>query len=171
MQKKLIFLLVLSQQGNGLLPWDRLEDLSDPNFLPGLSESAKKELLTRPWQEYDDFNPGRIVTATWKKETNTWYWHDGETEVAQPNEGFQNTKNRFTLPDSLSLTAGQNYSWAVEAIGKNGEPNIDFGRFETVAPPSTKPFSSVNVLTHGFTLIQENNTGIPDSFYDFADTL
>ena len=155
----------------GLLPWDELADLSDPTFLPELNKSQKKALLTRLWQEYDDFNPGRILTATWKKDTNTWYWHDGKTEIAQESGALANNKNRFTLPDSLALTTGQDYYWSVEAVDKQGKSNIDFSGFEAIAPPSTNPFSSVSILTHGFTLLQENSTGIPNSFYDFADTI
>ncbi|AFZ38163.1 outer membrane adhesin like protein (plasmid) [Stanieria cyanosphaera PCC 7437] len=151
----------------GLLPWDELVDLSDPDFLSDLSESEKKALITRSWQKYNDFNPGRILTATWKKDTDTWYWHDGTTIIPQPVSDPANNQNRFTLPDLRALTNGQTYYWAVEAFGKQGTRNIDFGRFETVAPPSTNPFSSVSILTHGFTLLP-GSTGIDSATYDLA---
>lgn len=99
-------------EGKGLLPWDRVVDLSDSEFLSELSEQQKQQLLTKSWDGYDDFNPGRIVTATWKRETNTWYWHDGTTIVAQPTHDPENNNTRFTLPDITTLTAGQNYHWA-----------------------------------------------------------
>ena len=157
-------------EDKGLLPWDKIVDLSDPDFLSSLTEEQKKDLLTRPWQEYDDFNPGRILTATWNKDTNSWYWHDGTTTIPQSTNSPQNNKNRFTLPDSLALTTGQTYYWAVEATGKPGTRNLDFGRFETIAPPSTDPFSSVSILTHGFTLTP-GTTGIDDVTYDLAGAI
>ena len=95
---------------------------------------------------------------------------DGTTPIAQPANGPQNTSTRFTLPDLRTLTVGQTYHWAVQAISSSGQPNIDIGQFKTSAPPSTSPFSSVSVLTHGFTLLQQN-TGIPTSFYNLADSI
>ncbi|MDM9385690.1 PKD domain-containing protein [Chlorogloeopsis sp. ULAP01] len=157
-------------EGKGLLPWDEVVDLSDPLFLSELNQYQKQQLLTKSWNEYKDFNRGRIVTATWKRETNTWYWHDGITVVTQPEADPENTSTRFTLPDIRTLTAGQNYHWAVQAISTSGQSEIEFGQFDTIAPVSTNPFSSVTVLTHGFTLFP-TNTGIPDNFYDLADSI
>jgi len=157
-------------EGEGLLPWDKVVDLSDSSFLLNLSSQQKRELLTKPWNGYDDFNPGRILTATWKKETNTWYWHDGTTAIAPPVNDPLNTSTRFTLPDDRILTAGQNYHWAIQAVSSRGKTNIDFGQFKTLAPPTTSPFSSVTVLTHGFTY-SPSATGIPNSFYDLADSI
>lgn len=165
-------------EGEGLLPWDEVVNLGAPDFLPNLSEAQKRSLLTNPWNGYDDFNPGRIVTATWKKETNTWYWHDGETVIAQPVNDPLNTNTRLTLPDLLMLTAGQNFYWSVQAIQSTGQTDIDFGKFQTLVPVRTSPFSSVTVLTHGFdpfTLLPGESlfqpTGISSSFYDLADHL
>lgn len=155
-------------EGEGLLPWDKVVDLSDASFLPDLSEQQKRELLTNPWNGYDDFNPGRILTATWKKDTNTWYLHDGTTVVAQAVNDPLNTNTRLTLPNLL--TAGGTIYWAVQAVNSTGATNLDFGQFEVLAPPSTSPFSSVTVLTHGFTR-SPSGTGISDSFYELADSI
>ncbi|MDY6805765.1 MAG: DUF4114 domain-containing protein [Cyanobacteriota bacterium] len=137
-------------EGEGLLPWEELVDLSDSSVLPGLSEGQKRELLTRDWNGYDDFNPDRILTATWKKDEGKWYWRDRETEIPAPTSGQANTNTSFTLPDELSLTAGQNYHWAVQAVTATGDKEVDVNQFRTKQPAVTTPFSSVTVFTHGF---------------------
>ncbi|PSB39712.1 hypothetical protein C7B69_01790, partial [filamentous cyanobacterium Phorm 46] len=156
------------EQGKGLLPWDKVVDLSDSALLPGFSETQKRQLLSKPWNGYDDFNPNRILTATWKKETGKWYGHDGITPLNQPLNDPANTSTNFTLPQSL--TAGQNYNFAVEAVSNSGAVTKDLGQFKTLLPPSNSPFSSVSVLTHGFTLLPGKG-GIPDSFYEVADSI
>ena len=47
---------------------------------------------------------------------------------------------------------------------------MDYGQFQTLAALTTIPFSSVTVLTHGFTLKPEA-TGIPEGFYDIAGSI
>lgn len=157
--------------GEGLLPWDVTVDLDDPQFLPGMSESQKRQLLTKKWRGYDDFNPGRILTATWKKATNTWYWYDGQTVISQTLNEPPNTSIRLTLPESLTLTAGQDYHWAVQAISTTGETDTEYASFRTTAPLRNSPFSSVSILTHGFSppiLVKES---IPDNFYELGNKI
>ena len=155
-------------KGKGLLPWDKVVNLSDSALLPGFSETQKRQLLSKPWNGYDDFNPNRILTATWKKDTGKWYGHDGITPLNQPLNDPANTSTNFTLP--RSLTAGQNYNFAVEAVSNSGAVTKDLGQFKTIPPGSNSPFSSVSVLTHGFTLLPGQG-GIPDSFYEVADSI
>ena len=159
-------------EGNGLLPWDDVVDLSDASVLPELSISEKQDLLTRPWNGVDDFNPNRILTATWKQDTRKWYWHDGKTKISAPTSGQPNTRSRFTLPDELTLTAGQNYHWAVQALDNNGNVELEFGSFETRNPKHNikKTFSSISVITHGFKPPTEGS-GIPDSIYDLGNNI
>ncbi|MEG4310901.1 DNA/RNA non-specific endonuclease [Microcoleus sp. AT10_D2] len=156
------------EQGKGLLPRDKVVNLSDSALLPGFSETQKRQLLSKPWNGYDDFNPNRILTATWKKDTNKWYGHDGITPLNQPLNDPANTSTNFTLPQSL--TAGQNYNFAVEAVSNSGAVTKDLGQFKTLPPDSNSPFSSVSVLTHGFTLLP-NQSGIPDSFFQMANKI
>ncbi|WP_341735970.1 DUF4114 domain-containing protein [Microcoleus sp. CAWBG640] len=156
------------EQGKGLLPWDKVVNLSDSALLPGFSETQKRQLLSKPWNGYDDFNPNRILTATWKKDTGKWYGHDGITPLDQPLNDPANTSTNFTLP--RSLTAGQNYNFAVEAVSNSGAVTKDLGQFKTIPPDSNSPFSSVSVLTHGFTLLP-NQSGIPDSFFQMANKI
>ncbi|WP_293293224.1 hypothetical protein [Microcoleus sp. PH2017_13_LAR_U_A] len=155
-------------KGEGLLPWDKVVNLSDSALLPGFSETQKRQLLSKPWNGYDDFNPNRILTATWKKDTGKWYGHDGITPLNQPLNDPANTSTNFTLP--RSLTAGQNYNFAVEAVSNSGAVTKDLGQFKTLPPDSNSPFSSVSVLTHGFTLLP-NQSGIPDSFFQMANKI
>ncbi|MEZ2246696.1 DNA/RNA non-specific endonuclease [Microcoleus sp.] len=126
-------------KGKGLLPWDKVVNLSDSALLPGFSETQKRQLLSKPWNGYDDFNPNRILTATWKKDTGKWYGHDGITPLNQPLNDPANTSTNFTLP--RSLTAGQNYNFAVEAVSNSGAVTKDFGQFKTLPPVSNSPFS------------------------------
>jgi hypothetical protein len=163
-----------SPKNKGLLPWDKLADLNDPALLPELSLAQKKKLLTEPWGEFDDFNPGRIITATWKKDTKTWYWHDGKTVIASSPGNAPNGKMRLSIPDELGLTFGQDYYWAAQATAVSGEVNLDTsGEFEVVAPPNDHPFSSVTVVTHGFNLLPTpgEHEGIPRSSYQIADRI
>jgi hypothetical protein len=137
-------------KGEGLLPWDEVVDLSDtiPN-LSRLDEQQKLELLTRSWKGYDDFNPNRILTATWKKETGKWYDYDSEIEIGDSS----NTNTSFTLPDELTLTAGQKYHWAVQVITDNGYIETDVKDPLDIPPPPVPDdgrFSSVTIFTHGF---------------------
>ncbi|WP_370589111.1 DNA/RNA non-specific endonuclease [Tychonema sp. LEGE 06208] len=111
----------------GLLPGDRW---------PGL------EALTSA----QDYNPNRILTAKWSKDTGNWTWNG----VSKPGN-FE----EFTLPPSLMLTAGQKYYWAVEALGENGKQlgtgQPVTGEFKTLLPTvkNSNTFSSVTVLTRG----------------------
>ncbi len=168
-------------EGEGLLPWDKVVDLPDPNgnkFLSdqGLSKPQQLDLLTKPWNtssyhgQENDFNPNRILTATWQKDsTNIGKWtFDGGKTYTQGN----NTS--FTLPPSLKLTAGQKYNWAVEAWNKEGKRNEEFGNFWTPLPPALNgdnTFSSVTVLTHGFKPPVFNEPGIPSEFYQMGNSI
>ena len=157
-------------EGQGLLPGDRVVDLSDPSLLPTFSQQQKRELLTEPWNGYSDFNPNRILTATWKRNNasggGTWNWGDGI-------EFTSSTPTTFTLGNERTLTAGQTYHWAVQAVSSSGTLNTDVDQFNTVAPTPLaggNTFSSVSVLTHGFKLPTEPS-GIPSSFYEMAGSI
>jgi hypothetical protein len=162
-------------EGEGLLPWDQVVNLSDSSVLAGRSEQEKRKLLTKAWNGYDDLNPNRILTATWNQASGKWTWHDRTIPIVQPTSDSQNTGTQFTLPDERTLTVGQTYYWAVEAQSTDGRRNIDFGQFKTSSPPfvtSSKTFSSVTVLTHGFEAFsQVVERGIPSSIYDMADSI
>ena len=82
--------------------------ISDSTLLSGLSETQKRELLSKPWNGYDDFNPNRILTATWKKDTGKWYGYDGVTPIDQPLNDPANTSTRFTLPKSMHFQPVRN---------------------------------------------------------------
>ncbi|MCC3557131.1 DNA/RNA non-specific endonuclease [Microcoleus sp. PH2017_35_SFW_U_B] len=172
-------------EGEGLLPWDEVVDLPDPDgneFLSnqGLSKPQQLDLLTKPWStssyhgQENDFNPNRILTATWQKDSTNigkWTFDGGKTFT-------QGTNTSFTLPPSLKLTAGQEYNWAVEAWNKEGKRNEEFGNFWTPLPPALNgdnTFSSVTVLTHGFKPPFSppffNNPGIPSEFYQLGNSI
>ncbi|WP_293128543.1 DNA/RNA non-specific endonuclease [Microcoleus sp. bin38.metabat.b11b12b14.051] len=168
-------------EGEGLLPWDKVVDLPDPNgnkFLydQGLSKPQQLGLLTKPWNtsfyhgQENDFNPNRILTATWQKDsTNIGKWTFDGGKTFTPG-----TNTSFTLPPSLKLTAGQNYNWAVEAWNKQGKRNEEFGNFWTPLPPALNgdnTFSSVTVLTHGFKPPLFNEPGIPSEFYQMGNSI
>lgn len=101
------------------------------------------------WPELDsltagrDYNPNRILTATWKE--GVWTWNGGSQA---------GSKDEFTLPDDRMLTAGQKYHWAIEAV-INGSPTpiVKDSQFKT--PQAVQPsidgnaFSSITVLTRG----------------------
>ena len=180
-----LFLSVFDE-GEGLLPWDEVVDLPDPNgneflFNQGLSKPEQLDLLTKPWNtsfyhsQENDFNPNRILTATWQRDDDgigKWTLDGGQTFI-------EGTNTSFTLPDNLTLTAGQEYNWAVEAWNKNGSRNIEFGDFWT--PILTEPddgndvFPSVTVLTHGFkppfSAPFFDNPGIPSEFYQLGNSI
>jgi DNA/RNA endonuclease G (NUC1) len=167
-------------EGNGLLPWDELVDLSGPDgneFLSkqGLDRQEQLNLLTELWNvsfygKEDDFNPNRILTATWQRDEDgigKWTWDGGKTWT-------EGTNTSFTLPNNRTLTAGQTYYWAVEAWNKEGKQNIDFGEFNTPLPPALNgenTFRSVTVLTHGFKPPFFSQPGIPQEFYEMADNI
>ena len=152
-------------EGEGLLPSDRVINLGDSTFLPSLSEQQKLNLLTRRTLGYDDFNPNRILTATWTKETNSWLLEDGTTFT-----GTANSLTQFVLGNDRRLTAGQTYYIGVQAVDVRGHSNLEFGEFRTTSQPSNNPFSSVTVLTHGFTL-DKPDAGIDKGYYDIADKI
>ncbi|WP_293308915.1 hypothetical protein [Microcoleus sp. PH2017_10_PVI_O_A] len=113
-------------EGKGLLPDDRWAGLNS--------------------QDDKDYNPNRILTAKWNKNTGNWTWNGG----SKPGN-FE----AFTLPPNLMLTAGQKYNWAVEALGENGKQlgkgQLVTGEFKTLLPKvkNSDTFSSVTVLTRG----------------------
>ncbi|MBF2017605.1 MAG: beta-propeller fold lactonase family protein [Rivularia sp. T60_A2020_040] len=159
-------------EGEGLLPTDKLVDLSDSSFLPQLNEQKKRELLTDPWNRYDDYNPGRILTATWKRETNTWYDHNGSVIVALENDP-ENTSTSFTLNKPLGTG---NFNVAVRGISNEGEEEIETDKITIVPQPTETPFSSVTMMTHGFTppIIEPlfvDEYGIPKDYYKIADSI
>lgn len=55
-------------------------------------------------------------------------------------------------------------------MSNSGAVTKDLGQFKTLPPDSNSPFSSVSVLTHGFTLLP-NQSGIPDSFFQMANKI
>ena len=154
-------------QGEGLLPWDELVNLDDSTFLPNLSRQQKENLLSKDWHGYHDYNPGRTLTATWKKNTNSWYWADG-TVITQNASSSSNTT--FTLPDVVSLATGTNYHWAVQASDNSGRIIVEKGDFDTVAPLGNSPFSSVSILTQGFTQ-DPTPTGVSDWVYGVGNAI
>ncbi|MEG4964369.1 DNA/RNA non-specific endonuclease, partial [Microcoleus sp. K4-C2] len=178
-----LFLSVFDE-GEGLLPWDEVVDLPDPNgneflFNQGLSKPEQLDLLTKPWNtsfyhsQENDFNPNRILTATWQRDDDgigKWTLDGGQTFI-------EGTNTSFTLPDNLTLTAGQEYNWAVEAWNKNGSRNIEFGDFWTTltAPNDDDTFPSVTVLTHGFkppfSVPFVDSPGIPSEFYQLGNSI
>ncbi|HEY9893199.1 MAG TPA: putative Ig domain-containing protein [Candidatus Sericytochromatia bacterium] len=168
-------------EGNGLLPWDQVVDLSAPNgneflFNQGLSKPEQLDLLTKPWNisnygKENDFNPNRILTATWQRDDEDgigkWTFDGGKTWTEGSNTSF-------TLPKNRTLTAGQEYNWAVEAWNSNGKQNIEFGNFWTPLPEALNgddTFRSVTVLTHGFKPPFFSQPGIPGEFYEMADSI
>ena len=149
-------------EGEGLLPWDRVVNLSEALPDSGLTQEEKRQFLSSPWQEFDDFNPNRILTATWKP-AGGWVWNGGDRLIGD--------NNNFTLDPNLTLTAGQTYYWAVEAINAEGERNLDFGEFNTQLESALSPFRSVTVLTHGFTPPIVAEAVIPPNFFDIANNI
>lgn len=167
----------------GLLPWDKVVDLdAEDNYLNGkLTREQQIELLSREWNQSDhhkerDFNPNRIITATWKSNTDTsggvWFWGNG-TEIGRTN-GVPTSFDLAALNQQeaqkfRTLTAGQTYHWAVEAFREGGGKDLKTGTFEVDLPSVTSQvFSSVSVLTHGFTPPLVSAETIPAQFYDMA---
>lgn len=146
----------------GLLPWDQVVNLSEALPDSGLTQEEKRQFLSSPWQEFDDFNPNRILTATWKP-AGGWVWNGGARLIGD--------NNTFTLDPNLTLTAGQTYYWAVEAINAEGERNLEFGEFNTQLGSVLYPFRSVTVLTHGFTPPIVAEAVIPPNFFDIANNI
>lgn len=78
--------------GQGLLPgdtWSELDDLERAAIVPGLTTEEKRQLLGVPnfntgiW----DYNPNRVLTASWKSNDNgggQWYYPDG-TLIKNPD--------------------------------------------------------------------------------------
>ncbi|MEG4445304.1 DNA/RNA non-specific endonuclease [Microcoleus sp. AT9_B5] len=149
-------------EGEGLLPWDQVVNLSEALPDSGLTQEEKRQFLSSPWQEFDDFNPNRILTATWKP-AGGWVWNGANRGIGD--------KNNFTLDPNVTLTAGQTYYWAVEAINAEGERNLDFGEFNTQLETNRSPFRSVTVLTHGFTPPIVAEAVIPPNFFDIANNI
>jgi DNA/RNA endonuclease G (NUC1) len=167
----------------GLTPYDELVDVDNVLKDSNLSRQQKLNLLSSPWyggkKTTNDFNPDRILTATWAN--GIWSLINGLQVPGpiDPNNPASNTS--FKLP--YNLTVGQTYYWTVEVIGKNPiSPNNDNllnryapsdlkkqgGEFQTVPPQPTvnsPPFSSVTVLTHGFNPLSPN---LPRSIYDLG---
>jgi large repetitive protein len=158
--------------GEGLLPWDKPVDVNSDSFLSDLSPEEKEALITKPWHGYQDYNPGRILTATWDKKTAHWSLPNGTgISLSGSGDNFQ-----LTLPDQLQLTAGSTYHWAVQAIDSLGKSIFEKGNFKTVVPKSDQFFKSVTVLTHGFNPDILSNTkpvltNIPDGFYQLANSI
>jgi hypothetical protein len=64
----------------GLLPHVvNLSDLGTP--FPDSRNTKGQLLRSLGTVGYDDFNPNRILTATWKKDTSKWYGRDGITPL------------------------------------------------------------------------------------------
>ncbi|MEG3840583.1 YncE family protein [Microcoleus sp. herbarium14] len=149
-------------EGEGLLPWDQVVNLSEALPNSGLTQEEKRQFLSSPWQEFDDFNPNRILTAT-SKPAGGWVWKGGNKLISD--------NNNFTLDPDRTLTAGQTYYWAVEAINTEGERNLDFGEFNTQLESALSLFRSVTVLTHGFTPPIVAEAVIPPNFFDIANNI
>ena len=148
-------------EGEGLLPWDQVVNLSEVLPNSHLTQEEKRQFLSSPWQEFDDFNPNRILTATWKP-SGGWVWNGGDRF---------GDNNNFTLDPDRTLTAGQTYYWAVEAINTEGERNFDFGEFNTQLESALSPFRSVTVLTHGFTPPIVTEALITPNFFEIANNI
>ncbi|MCT7953198.1 DNA/RNA non-specific endonuclease [Ancylothrix sp. C2] len=151
------------EEGSGLLPWDEvIDNLSEVLPNSSLNEDQKRQLLTTSWLGYDDFNPNRILTATWT-ESDGWVWNGGEN--------YTSNNTSFTIPSDRTLTAGQTYYWAVEAFTTDGKRHIDLGQFNTPAVTNDSPFSSVTVLTHGFRPPYISQSTIAPHFFDMAGNI
>ncbi len=149
-------------ENEGLLPSDALVDFSEDTEDKHvqalrdsglLSEAEIRKLLSKNWRDREtDFNPNRILTATWTRDGETGQWvlpHTSETTISQTDT----TSTSFTLSDERALTSGQTYYWAVEAVREDGNSDLEFGEFQAFLEDSDIPdntFSSVSFLAHGF---------------------
>ena len=125
-------------QGNGLLP----EWTPSTASQPGLN----------------DYNPNRILTATWQN--GVWTWAGGSQ---------QSSFNTFELPNDRILTAGQQYHWAVRAYASGVTTDIETGDFITkLATPiidTSESFHSVTILTRG---AETNGVDVDHQFESMA---
>ncbi|MEB3340026.1 DNA/RNA non-specific endonuclease [Okeania sp.] len=130
--------------------------------------------MSEPWNvsfygQEDDFNPNRILTATWQRDPDDgigkWTYDGGKTWIEGANTSF-------TIPENRTLTAGQTYYWAVETFSENElHPELEFGELTTEIPPALNgddTFHSVSLLTHGFQF-PGTVSGVPERYYDLAD--
>jgi large repetitive protein len=158
--------------GAGLLPWDRPVDVNSSAFLSDLDPKQKEKLITKSWHGYQDYNPGRILTATWNRKTDRWTLPSGD--VISLTGASSNT--HLVLPEQMQLTAGSTYYWAVQATDNRGRSSFEKNSFQIVVPKSNQFFKSVTVLTHGFNpdILDNKNPGltnIPDSFYQLGNSI
>jgi large repetitive protein len=163
-QKVNLYVSTLAQ-GKGLFPWDELVDLDDNKLLSNLSRQDKEKLLTKERNGYqDDYNPGRIITASWSN--NLWTLIDGDGNTST----IVGDLNSFTIPGNKRLTAEQTYYWGVEAFDAKGRRQVETKSFKTNHAATTSPFSGVSILTHGFSL-DPTPTGVPEDFYTIANSI
>ncbi|MGB3655927.1 MAG: hypothetical protein WBA41_32590, partial [Rivularia sp. (in: cyanobacteria)] len=99
----------------------------------------------------DDYNPNRILTATWTPENGgAWTWNGNAQSI-------KGSSNQFLLPDNRMLTAGQTYHWAVQ-VKVQGRKKLlapKTGSFTTSYPKSNSlGYSSVTILTGGIEPIE-----------------
>jgi hypothetical protein len=90
------------------------EDIESVKLFVTTFESGQGLLPDDDWDgskssKDGDRNPNRILTATWND--GVWSWNGGS--IAGSN-------TEFTLPGDRTLTAGQEYHWAVEITTKKG---------------------------------------------------
>src|SRR5205085_10827097 len=75
---------------------------------------------------------------------------------------FNSGQTQFTLPANLELTAGQTYYWAVVATQAGHDPQVETSTFTLAASAasSSNLFSSVTLLTHGWSFPFEDQIGL-----------
>jgi PKD repeat protein/DNA/RNA endonuclease G (NUC1) len=144
-----------SPKGEGLLP-------GEGNFverpLPdGLDEDKLKQIRNG----VDDYNPNRVMTATWhlvdvRSGLGKWEIAGKVIEELVPN-------NKFPFIERLNLTAGQTYYWGVEAKSLNHGTIKQFdGEFRLpLQVPSDElatTYSSVSFLTPDGSAFDSNGT-------------
>ncbi|MBW4496375.1 MAG: DNA/RNA non-specific endonuclease [Oscillatoria princeps RMCB-10] len=94
-------------EGEGLFRGD--DSFVERPLPPGLDENK----LKKSWGGVDDYNPNRVLTATWRvvdvaSGLGQWEVAGKIIEKLVPN-------NQFPFADLLNLTGGQTYYWGVEA--------------------------------------------------------
>lgn len=146
-------------EGSGLLPWDPVINLSEVLPNSGLSEEQKQELLSSRGSGINDFNPNRILTASWTEDDGC-PWNGGEN--------YTSDNTSFTLESGRTLTAGQTYYWALEVFDDKGVRDLKRGQFDTPPVTNDSPFTSVTVLTHGAVPPINSQSGIPRRLFDLA---